>query len=129
MAILLVFLVAVGTAALIVNLFASIATYQNTRRIMSQIDDLRAAEQRSVDAINKLRTDTATTLTDIAAKLATLAANQQDPAVTAEVNNAIGILNKGADDLAAVDASVEAADPGAGTPSTPPDPGTTPPSV
>jgi len=113
MALFLVFLVAVGTAALIVNLFTSIFTVTQTRRIMSQIDELKAAEQASVDAINKLKTDTATALTDIAAKLATLAANQQDPAVTAEVNSAIGILNKGAADLAAVDASVVAADPGA----------------
>ncbi len=122
MALFLVFLVAVGTAALIVNLFASIATYQNTRRIMSQADDLNTAAAAIVAAIAKMKTDTVTALTDIANKLATLAATQQDPAVTAAVTSAIGILNQGASDLNAIDTSIEAADPGSAAPPPPPPP-------
>ena len=126
MALALVFLVAGGTAALIVNLFTSIATYQNTRRIMSQADDLNTAAAAIVAAIAKMKADTATALTDIANKLATLAATQQDPAVTTAVNSAIGILNQGASDLTALDTSIEAADPGAPPP---PPPVNTPPAV
>lgn len=83
---------------------------------MSQLDDLKVAEQAIIASITKLKSDTATALTDIAAKLATLAANQQDPAFTAGVNNAIGILNQGAADLNAIDTSVVAADPGTAAP-------------
>lgn len=113
MALFLVLLVAVGTAALIVNLFASILTFANTRRIMSQADDLKTAADRTVAAITKLKTDTATSLADIAAKLATLAATQQDPKLTAAVSDAIGILNQATADLGGIDTSIVAADPGA----------------
>lgn len=118
MRITLPFLVAVGTAALIINLL----TFKNTRRIMSQADDLNLAAQNAVAAITKLKTDTATSLADIANKLATLAATQQDPKLTTAVSDAIGILNQAAADLGGIDTSIVAADPGAPPPPPPPPP-------
>lgn len=120
MALVLVFLVAVGAAALIVNCLVSVLTFANTRRIMSQSDDLSAAVNTAVAAITKLKTDTATSLADIAAKLATLAATQQDPKLTAAVSDAIGILNQATADLGGIDTSIVAADPGTGTTAPPP---------
>lgn len=107
-----VFLVVAGALTLI-NTFVSLT---HTRRIMSQADDLKTAADRTVAAITKLKTDTATSLADIAAKLATLAATQQDPKLTAAVSDAIGILNQGTADLGGIDTSIVAADPGADTP-------------
>lgn len=113
MALVLVFLVAVGTAALTVSLFVSILTFANTRRIMAQSDDLTAAVNAAVAGITKLQTDTATALTDIAAKLASEAAASQDPNLVASVSSAITLLNNAAASVTAIDTSIEAADPGA----------------
>lgn len=80
---------------------------------MAQSDDLTAAVNAAVAGITKLQTDTATALTDIAAKLASEAAASQDPNLVASVSSAITLLNNAAASVTAIDTSIEAADPGA----------------